>query len=394
MEKMSLNFVKFKRHHWWQSCYLWAGWIEGPFGFGLLLSCRLVQAFHLYYIFVRRRLPPIRSYALLPSILLPWVVVATLIHIKKPLNYHCHMRNRWIIPIVSLHGLYIVGLIAFTRAIHHVEFRFHELKDLWRGILVSASSIGLWVVAYVLNEIHEEITWLQVASRFMLLVMTSIFVLAFFSISISQPLLSQMSLRRREHPELKTMGQVLGVPDSGLLVPVESNLQIDPNQPLDKLLLNRSFRQSFMAFADSCLAGESLHFYNEVHELDKIPIEDIVRRIYMARHIIEKFVAAGATMEVNLSHRIRQEILTTADLTDPNLFKSAVNELVRLMQMNLLRDYWSSMYFLKFKEEDVMRRVGSNLEQMNSWNFSPRLSSVRGSDDPFQIEVTSTEVMK
>jgi hypothetical protein len=28
-------------------------WIEGPFGFGLLLSCRITQAFQLYYIFVK-----------------------------------------------------------------------------------------------------------------------------------------------------------------------------------------------------------------------------------------------------------------------------------------------------------------------------------------------------
>ena len=47
----------------------------------------------------------------------------------------------------------------------------------------------------------------------------------------------------------------------------------------------------FMIF--SCLAGESLHFYDEVHELNKIPAEDTVRRIYMARHIIEKYIVPG-----------------------------------------------------------------------------------------------------
>lgn len=94
--QMSLNFLKYKKSHWWQSCYLWAGyprsfsfyvlslvtflfvvsavfcllsstlsripictkylfknnsltvWVEGPLGFGLLLSCRIVQAFQLY----------------------------------------------------------------------------------------------------------------------------------------------------------------------------------------------------------------------------------------------------------------------------------------------------------------------------------------------------------
>lgn len=51
---------------------------------------------------------------------------------------------------------------------------------------------------------------------------------------------------------------------------------------------------SLPVFLDhSCLAGESVHFYDEVHELSKIPADDTVRKIYMARHIIEKYISAG-----------------------------------------------------------------------------------------------------
>lgn len=32
----------------------------------------------------------------------------------------------------GLHALYVLALIAFTGALHRVEFRFHELKELWR----------------------------------------------------------------------------------------------------------------------------------------------------------------------------------------------------------------------------------------------------------------------
>lgn len=111
------------------------------------------------------------------------------------------------------------------------------------------------VVAYILNEIHDDIKRLQVASRFLLLITASIFVLVFFSISSSQPLVSQMSLRKKDTREFATMGQALGIPDSGLLLQRESAPVIDPNEPLDKLLLNKKFRQSFTAFADSCFAG-------------------------------------------------------------------------------------------------------------------------------------------
>lgn len=86
----------------------------------------------------------------------------------------------------------------------------------------------------------------------------SILVLAIFSISSSQPLLSQISLRKREPQEFETMGQALGIPDSGLLLQREPTQVIDPNEPLDKLLLDKRFRQSFMAFADRCCISAKL----------------------------------------------------------------------------------------------------------------------------------------
>lgn len=41
------------------------------------------------------------------------------------------------------------------------------------------------------------------------------------------------------------------------------------------------------------MAGESVHFYEEVLELGELPTDDSVRRIYMARHIIQKYIVAG-----------------------------------------------------------------------------------------------------
>ncbi|XP_077252087.1 REGULATOR OF G-PROTEIN SIGNALING 1 isoform X2 [Tasmannia lanceolata] len=362
-------------------------WFEGPLGFGLLMYCRIVQAFHLYYLFVKRRLPPVKSYFLLPLTLLPWIGAAASIHIKKPLNDMCHMKSQWAIPVTCLHAVYVAALVGITRAIQHIDFRFHEFKDLLLVILVSTFSIGIWVASYITNEVHEDIQWLQVASRFLMLVASSILVLSFFSISTSHPLLAQMSLRRRQTQGFESMGRALGIPDSGSLVPEATTMDIDLNSPLDNLLLNKRFRQSFMAFADSCLAGESVHFYDEVHELSKIPIGDTVRRIYMARHIIEKYILSGSAMEVNISHRTRQEILATLDLAHPDLFKHAITELMQLIKMNLAKDFWSSIFFVKFKEETQTQSYGNELiERVLGCDYSPRLSSVHGADDPFHQE--------
>jgi hypothetical protein len=40
----------------------------------------------------------------------------------------------------------------------------------------------------------------------------------------------------------------------------------------------------------------------------------------------------GAAMEINISHRSRQEILSTSDLARADLFHNALNEIVQLMK--------------------------------------------------------------
>lgn len=105
---------------------------------------------------------------------------------------------------------------------------------------------------------------------------TSILVLAFFSISSSQPLLSQISLRKREPLAFESMGQALGIPDSGLLLQREPARLVDPNEPLDKLLINKRFRQSFMAFADRCVLLFSKFCFSKTISRDNIHAQNIL----------------------------------------------------------------------------------------------------------------------
>lgn len=96
---------------------------------------------------------------------------------------------------------------------------------------------------------------------FLFPIQASILVLAFYSTSISQPLLTQMSLRRYDSREVEMMGRALGIPDSGLLLQRRNVTEIDTNEPLDKLLANKKFRQSFMAFADRSIFSFQLASY-------------------------------------------------------------------------------------------------------------------------------------
>ncbi|PWA82367.1 RGS domain-containing protein [Artemisia annua] len=54
----------------------------------------------------------------------------------------------------------------------------------------------------------------------------------------------------------------------------------------------------------------------------------------------------------------------------------------QLINMSLAKDYWSSVY-LNFKKLLREVRVDHELERVNGYNFSPRLSIVHCPDDPF-----------
>eukprot|EP01018_Ginkgo_biloba_P023202 Gb_26781 [translate_table: standard] len=196
---------------------------------------------------------------------------------------------------------------------------------------------------------------------------------------MTRPLFAQLSMRKWDSNKFETMGQVLGVPDSGLLFSAGMPLNLD--EPLEKLLQHKRFRQSFMAFADSRMAGESVHFYDEAHELNKIPVGDTARRIYMAGHIIEQYIAVGSPLEINISHQMRQEILSTTDLAHPDLFTHAVNEIVLIMRMNLEKEYWHSPFSLQFKEAEA--EASELMVHITHLDYSYKVSSVHGADDPF-----------
>lgn len=57
----------------------------------------------------------------------------------------------------------------------------------------------------------------------------------------------------------------------------------------------------------SCLAGESIHFYDEVSELSNIPVTDPVTRVYMARHIIEKYIDSGGHRQIPLKSILKNQ---------------------------------------------------------------------------------------
>ncbi|EFJ14232.1 hypothetical protein SELMODRAFT_156749 [Selaginella moellendorffii] len=359
---MSLNYLRLSRRHLWQNCDLML-WLKGPFGFGILLSCHIVQAYRLHYVFIARRLPPLKYYQLLPLLVSPWFAVAAVIqavsdHDKR--SPTCQFNIRWELAVGSLYALYPAILLLATWKVRHIRFEFDEFKELLKAASICALMLVVWAGMFVAAQLDSKVV---VTTRF--IVAVSVGVLFLFWIPIAKPVHDLFHGRRSNH-RYSTMGQALGVPVSGAIS--QPLIAFNFNRPLELLLEHRRFRQSYLAFADSRMAGEVVHFYSEVRELNKLQQQhQVVQRIYMAEHIIDKYIKSGAPMEINISHQMRLDIINTTDLADPDLFKRAVGEVLKMMQMNLSNDYWQSEYFQELKDEldaDVeSQQTGDDLEQ-------------------------------
>lgn len=228
---------------------------------------------------------------------------------------------------------------------------------------------------------------LGVVTRFVLVFLGNVIVSCLFWIPVTRPLLAHMlhhPVKGAGRSNLNydhSMGEALGVPNSGLLVPPAAHISLD--EPLESLLQHKRFRLSFLSFAESRIAGETVHFWDEVRELSKLSLTQQDRRVYMADHIIQKYIVNGSQCEINISAQMRLEILSTNDLADPNLFKQAAEEAVHMMETNLLKEYWQSSYFQELKNQIEMdMEYSAQLERMNIRDIPLRVVRNRDYDLP------------
>ncbi|KAH9531567.1 hypothetical protein CY35_19G044800 [Sphagnum magellanicum] len=400
---MTRNMFKLShRNSFWESCYLWQLWLEGPFGFGLLISCHIARAFRLYYVFVGRRLPPIRSTFLVPLLLVLWILLSTALQAVQPFRSINECSAHWYIWVVigSMHLFYALVLILCTWAIRNIRFEFNEFTELVTGVSICLIFLVLWIIMNIVKQLAAGGgRLLGVFARFVLVFLGNVVVSCLFWIPVTRPLLAHML----HHPVLgagrsnlnydHSMGEALGVPNSGLLVPPAAHISLD--EPLESLLQHKRFRLSFLSFAESRIAGETVHFWDEVRELSKLSLTQQDRRVYMADHIIQRYIVNGSQCEINISAQMRLEILSTNDLADPNLFKRAAEEAVHMMQTNLLKEYWQSSYFQELKNQIEMdMEYSAQLERMNIRDIPLRVIRNRDyelpTDNPFDRSQASS----
>jgi hypothetical protein len=157
-----------------------------------------------------------------------------------------------------MHLFYAIVLILCTWAIRNIRFEFNEFTELVTGVSICLIFLVLWIIMNIVKQLAAgEGRLLGVVTRFVLVFLGNVIVSCLFWIPVTRPLLAHMlhhPVKGAGRSNLNydhSMGEALGVPNSGLLVPPAAHISLD--EPLESLLQHKRFRLSFLSFAERYL---------------------------------------------------------------------------------------------------------------------------------------------
>jgi hypothetical protein len=115
---------------------------------------------------------------------------------------------------------------------------------------------------------------------------------------------------------------------------------------LSNVLQHPTSKLSFIEFAKRTKCVESVYFYLDVSEYTQIPCSDYL--IIRGRKLITKYIKAGSSMQVNISHTLVNKILESFDSNPIHCFDEAQMEVFNLMNRDIFPRYLQSKEYQDF----------------------------------------------
>ncbi|OQR96937.1 Voltage-gated Ion Channel (VIC) Superfamily [Achlya hypogyna] len=112
---------------------------------------------------------------------------------------------------------------------------------------------------------------------------------------------------------------------------------------IDDLLTNVQTRALFLAFCEEIFCAESMYFWLECLEYQRIPHTDYLR--LRAQKIFRKYISPNAKLQVNLIHSIVRDIERQIDNPGRQLFVKAQQAIVSMLNKDTLPKFVRSKYY-------------------------------------------------
>ncbi|EQC31371.1 hypothetical protein SDRG_10973 [Saprolegnia diclina VS20] len=112
---------------------------------------------------------------------------------------------------------------------------------------------------------------------------------------------------------------------------------------IDDILANLQSRALFLAFCEDIFCAESMYFWLECLEFQRIPHTDYLR--LRAQKIYRKYIATSAKLQVNLIHSIVRDIEKQMENPGRQLFAKAQQAIVFMLNKDTLPKFLKSKYY-------------------------------------------------
>ena len=309
--------------------YLGLGGLER--GLGLGLAAGLVRSYRLHKVLIECKSEMWSTGKQVCVAAAPWMAWLV-VRLCTPHLYRYNAET----GVCPPHGFYltVANTMAFAAIVYcavilsklrRVRLQLDEYDETWKLLVVLVMFAILWVpirVYVTAADVH--------AGRVCIALLTMLSVQLPFWLLMWQPV-------RQFLPARFNRARVRKMVDRPVL-----------------LLHDAAVRQELAQYAGKRFSEENLEFYEAV--LRRNGCQVLERRRALTMQIINMFVREDAPVSLNLSARVRKEILST-DSDDDALFNDAMNEVTSMVVTGVGAEYLEQMQVDQEKMRTLLERV-------------------------------------
>lgn len=244
----------------------------------------------------------------------------------------------------------VTKCVAMNRALKSVRIQFNEHKQLrivFRGIMGAA--ITYFLIEFLIFPRNHLV------GRLLTIVQTTATTIVLFWPLVG-PLLKKTWTKDQEFLHQHTYGFA-----------TLPTIAIMKAAGLKEQLRYAEFRRYFKEYCDQQMAIESIKFYEACLERESLNDWNAVQAKTMA--IIDQFIRAGSKLQINISHNMREKILSEPDLNRPDFFAEAKREVLTLMDLSLNEEFHKSAAYRGL--QDAVESHTKELEALKGSHMIP-----------------------
>eukprot|EP00002_Diphylleia_rotans_P025101 TRINITY_DN4963_c0_g2_i3.p1 TRINITY_DN4963_c0_g2~~TRINITY_DN4963_c0_g2_i3.p1 ORF type:complete len:472 (-),score=85.03 TRINITY_DN4963_c0_g2_i3:198-1613(-) len=326
-------------------CIFWIYGGQLVLGQNLYVYAMVIRLYRLYFILVRHKDIPHMAFTNVGFMLLPSLLAAIFAFIYHGSEYSedmCRVEDPlWLTILGFLFMLPIVLLLGLSWLTRSIRTEFNEHKVTLTGAIFSLLT-SVFIATIVLLNMREN-----VYGRMMITLMVVLNVNYYYWFTIGGSLFSYMTNNVEYLERYRNL--------------IRRSNPFFFGSHLYDLLKDDEWRQNFKDYASKKYCLENVEFWEALLIREELISRQSDTVVSHTKHIIETYIVAGSAHELNISSDVRNQILSVKNLTDPDIFLRAREQVYHLLNTNLFRQFITEKSYERWREEEQRTRRENDL---------------------------------